>query len=199
MYDADLYACNTWACWMVYSRRYLLALIKLLNLGLLDRTTVRSVADVGCGFGHTTAALKEIFPDARVFGTNLPDTAQFRIAEEQGKLHGFEMVPDVSRVDGDVDLVFASEYFEHIFRPIEHLAGILRKRPTIFMVASAFGTKSIGHFPSYAIGKQIVPGNLVGRKFNDFLRAHGYERLATPKSGFWNNRPAVYVLREPRA
>ena len=74
VYDDTYYVCELWLCWIRYSRRYLRDISK--NTSLFSRSIVsdiraNSVLDLGCGFGYTTAALKEFFPHATVTGTEL--------------------------------------------------------------------------------------------------------------------------------
>ena len=108
---------------------------------------------------------------------------------------GFTVVTDPQP---ETDFVFASEYFEHFQRPIEHLRDVLRvAEPKHLVIANAFGSKSIGHFDIYLDEENLfdsrqVLGASVGRLFNDVLRKNGY---ATVKTEFWNNRPAVWRRR----
>jgi hypothetical protein len=185
VYDDDFFVSDLWACWVVYSRGYVKAIRKLAEKGLLPE--IASVADLGCGAGYTTAALQEVWPAARVIGTNLPRTAQYRIAESIGAEHGFFMSPSIGR---PVDLVFASEYFEHFQRPIEHLRDVIRfGSPRYLVVANSFGSRSIGHFNTYYDAETPYSNKTIGRAFNKLLRDRRYQRVQT---GFWNNRPAVW-------
>jgi SAM-dependent methyltransferase len=183
VYNDPDYASDLWACWVVYSRKYLLQLRTI-----RDRfTDVASIADLGCGFGYTTAGLVELFPGVRVCGTNLEQTFQFATATAVGRQHGFDVVPKVSR---PTDLVFASEYFEHFDRPVDHLFDVIATaRPRYFVIANAFSATSIGHFDCYHYRQATVPNAAMGRLFNAGLRHHGYGSVET---GFWNNRPAVW-------
>ena len=147
--------------------------------------------DVGCGFGGSTAALKQLFPGVPVFGTNRPGITQTRVASRYGEAFGFTVVengdPDVT--PGRV-LVFASEYFEHFYNPVAHLNFLSAwMRPDWWVIASTFNSRSIGHFPAYRHNSEVVPGRAIGRRFNGQLRADGFRAL---KLGFWNNRPAVW-------
>lgn len=199
VYGDDLYMGDIWACWAIYSRRYLLmmkspkpmpggtTLLKAIG-------PIRHVVDLGCGMGYTTAGLKEIFPGAEVYGTNLSGTLQFDVAVRVGKAHSFRVVPSVHGIDSDrADLIFASEYFEHIERPVEHLIDVLRRaRPRALVIANAFGARSTGHFPAYRHGDAVVPNDRIGKFFGKCLRSFGYVPL---KTGFWNNRPACWIYR----
>jgi len=193
VYDDDYFIAEMWACWVVYSRGYVRTLSKIIKtFGNLD-----VIADLGNGFGYTTAALKELWTGTYVYGTNLRETRQYRIAEALGKLYDYNMFPSVS---GPIDLVVAFEYFEHFEQPIEHLAMILdTSNPKFLVTANAFGSTSIGHFPKYKLTRLeisadsqldvTVSNKAIGRHFNKYLRYRGYEPV---KTGFWNNRPAVW-------
>lgn len=194
VYDDDLFISDVWACWAIYSRKYLCALKAQCHLF----HDVRSIADLGCGIGYTTAAWKELLPQTQVYGTQLSSSFQFQVAAAVGQARGFDVV---ETVQPETDLVFASEYFEHFERPITHLLDILRiARPKMLIVANAFGARSIGHFDTYLepvscldeIVDRSVANTTIGRRFNACLVDHGYEKV---KTGFWNDRPAMWRLR----
>jgi SAM-dependent methyltransferase len=186
IYDAPECIANLWSCWVIYSRMYVLALGKLIARGVLP-AEMDTVVDLGCGLGYTTAALGRLWPSAKVAGTNIG--VQLDAASRLGAAEGFLVTADIPRAD----LVFASEYFEHFQRPLDHLREVLDAagRPRYVVTANAFGSASAGHFPIYLdeIGRD-VPGSKMGRLFGTRMRSAGYSRLAT---GFWNDRPAVWV------
>lgn len=196
VYADSAYLADLWACWVVYSRRYLRAIRSdrsLLPEGsvLADLAAARSVCDLGCGFGYTTAALVELFPAATVAATNLDGTDQTAVARRVGARCGFAVAADPSEV-GPVDLVFASEYFEHFAEPVAHLADVLRAlQPRALLVANAFGGHSIGHFPRYRIGARLLDPRAVSRLFNAALRRAGYRKVETR---LWNARPSYWRL-----
>ena len=192
VYDDEHYVCDLWAGWVIYSRQYLLSLTKDDNRRADQLSPIKSICDLGCGFGYTTAALKEIFPDATVFGTNLPGTAQYDIATLIGSRREFNVHPDAYWA-GHIDLIFASEYFEHIQEPVEHLMEVLIKcTPNALIIANSFGARSAGHFNEYKHGNRFVSNKSIGRLFNSALRLHGYEMT---KTGLWNNRPAYWIKK----
>ena len=181
VYDDEFFVSDVWACWIVYSRKY------LKKIKADDFPGVASVADLGCGVGYTTAALKELFPAATVYGTQLPSSFQSGVASTIGITKGFTVHPEAT---GPTDLVFASEYFEHFQRPIEHLFDVLRKaQPKYLVIANSFGSRSVGHFDEYLNGDEHVSNKKIGRAFNEALRSQGYVQVET---GFWNNRPMVW-------
>lgn len=196
VYNDEFYMAELWACWVVYSRPYLLSLISpkgnrsgksiLAQIGNCQR-----VVDLGCGAGLTTAALSGIFPGAKVFGTNLEATIQFEFARILGVEYNYRMVY-LHQIVSPVDLVFASEYFEHFQEPVEHLLEVLRDlQPRYMVIANTFTSPSIGHFPQYKVLGRMVPGLEASKIFNNTLRGKGYRKIQT---NFWNNRPAVWGL-----
>lgn len=181
IYASEHFLTEAWACWVVYSRKYIRAMQKL------HLENVNRVVDLGCGIGYSTAALKSMFYKASVVGTQVKGP-QFQVAEAIGRLYTFLVVENV--VDR-ADLIFASEYFEHFQRPVEHLEDVLAETedPRYLVIANSFGSTSIGHFNVYLHENKSYMNYQIGRVFNDVLRARGYEQVVTP---FWNNRPNVW-------
>lgn len=192
VYSEVPYLSDTWACWMTYSRRYLREVetpTRYPPLGISGAVgTPQTVLDLGCGFGYSTLALKQMFPDARVVGTNVAGTPQTRIANRLGAEHGFEVVDSPNVLD-EADLVFASEYFEHWQRPVDHLHDVLALKPSALLVANTFGPHSIGHFDAYEVGGATVDPKRAARCFASALVDAGYEKV---KTGVWNNRPTYW-------
>lgn len=195
VYGERYFLSDIWACWVLYSRKYLLSIDKKMRALL---PPVCSVADLGNGFGYTTAGLKELFPSADVFGTNFEGGIQWRFAERVGAERGFSLAPNIQALSRHVSLVFASEYFEHIENPVEHLNDIVTStRPCAFVLANAFGTESVGHFVEYTHSSPLgmahkLDGKATSRAFGKALREHGYTKAET---GCWNDRPALWLDR----
>jgi len=197
VYADDLYPADVFACWRIYSRSYLRSLLTLSMLpptGIAgDMGRIRSVVDLGCGLGYTTAALGRMFPDAVVVGTNFPGTVQARFATRMGKRYGFSLVTGPRDVGHQCDLIFASEYFEHIESPLDHLEEIIDAlRPKFLIVANAFGAISVGHFERYVVGGRSMTGKEASLRFNRRLRTRGYEKVRTR---CWNGRPVYWRKR----
>ena len=190
-YSDPYYFCDVWLCWKHCSRQYLKNLSSKKSFGklLLDIfSEVKTVADIGCGPGYSTAALTQLFPNANVIGTNFEDSPQFRIATKLSKEYGFSVIPELTE---QTDLIFASEYFEHIQEPIAHVNDIIdRCDPTYLVIANAFGVANvIGHFDTYKVGNLAVSSKKISRMFNDNMRRRGYFKLTT---NCWNGRPVVW-------
>ena len=191
VYDAQLYLAEVWACWNVYSRQ----ILKRLNNeryvnpnGLLKDLNPATVIDLGNGIGLTTTALKQILPNADVYGTNIENSYQWHIAKTYSRSYGWSLVSEIPQINAD--LVFASEYFEHFEKPLEHLDNVIQRcKPITLVTANAFGTKAIGHFDNYSVSNKWICASKMEKLFCDRLEQHGYRQ---EKYGFWNNRPKVF-------
>lgn len=182
--DSDFYLGALWARWVGYSRAAVRAIDAKWKF-----PEAKVVVDVGNGIGYTTLALAGLFPEARVVGTNLPEVRQARIAEGLG----VEVVDGPEEVRSKATVVFASEYFEHFERPIDHLRKIVfHLSPEYLVVVNSFSIAAIGHFPRYVVSGRFVDPPTVSRAFGSTLRAFGYEKLKLP---IWNARPAVWRRR----
>jgi len=194
IYDHDHYFVDIFCCFSQYSRRYLRDLRKhhINGKSFVDMTKeTESIIDLGCGLGYTTAALKQMYPDATVMGVNIPDTKQWQFCEATAKKYNFQMYRNYDEIMClDVDIVFASEYFEHIINPFDQLRSIcLYNNPHYFIIANAFNTRSIGHLTHYIVDKTVIDQSKMNRLFNNEMRNLGYERM---KTNFFNNRPAIW-------
>jgi len=189
VYNDDHFISDVFACWVVYSRKYLLSLrnkkaTKSGSIVDIISNNVKKIADIGCGIGYTTKALSELFPKSFVYGTNIKNTFQYSYCEEIGN-HVYE------EIQPNTDLIFASEYFEHIEDPIKHLSDIVTKaNPKYFIIANAFGSRSVGHFTTFKVGADNISHKKIGRLFNKALRGHGFAQV---KTTLWNNRPSIWI------
>ena len=189
IYGDDYYFCDMVACWWIYSKNYLM---KIWKKGIVkDIGSSKIIIDVGNGLGFTTGALKELFPEARVIGVNLRNTLQYQYATDYGRKTGFTMIGDIAEINGQADMVFASEYFEHIQKPIHDLRRIIQyANPRTFIIANSFGSRSIGHFNYYYDGENAPVNNKkIAKLFSAELRKLGYTKI---KTGLWNDRPAYW-------
>lgn len=186
VYESAWYLGELWACWVTYSRLYLTALYRAEVVAEIGNA--KRVVDLGCGAGFSTAALQMMFPSAKVNGTNLPDTVQMQLAERLAERYGFRV--EGSAPPGPTDLLFASEYFEHIQAPVEHLQELVRTlEPRIIVVANSFDTRAIGHFESYQVDGETMPAAALSRRFTNELRNLGYTKAGLK---LWNNRPSCW-------
>lgn len=196
VYGNDAYINEAFICWKEYSRRYLLLLRKYLGREdcEINKEKVKSILDLGCGCGFSTIGLKAIFPDATISATNLKGTLQHSI-----DIHVTDNIDDINIYDENdafnldcVDMVFASEFFEHLTNPIEYLTKLIKTyHPKYFVFANTFGQMALGHFDYYIDNGCKYVGRQVSRKFNDALRENGYKKIET---GFFNHRPSIFKL-----
>mgnify|MGYP001225531506 CR=1 FL=1 len=189
IYDSQDYISELIYCWSEYSKGYLKNLLKL---NLLP-TDPKRIIDLGCGLGLSTLALKQIFPQAEVIGTNLKGSNQFKLCNHLASKNGFHIEENFNDA-GHCDFVFASEYFEHIRNPIDHLFDLIeRTKPKSLYVANSFAARSSGHFDSYIVDSQQVDNKKMGKIFNSEMRLHGYEKISTT---LWNDRPTYWKLSD---
>jgi hypothetical protein len=199
VYSDAYYFCEVWMCWSKYSRRYLKEINapkSMFGKSIVEYIgNVDNVVDLGCGFGYTTVGMKELFPNSNVYGTNLKDSYQYKMATELGDKHNFKIIENLTQVEKPgTSLFFASEYFEHFDRPIEHLIDVIEQgSPTYMLIANTFNGRAIGHFNQYKDGTEVYDGKQMGRLFGKTLRKYGYESVTTD---CWNNRPAFWQKKD---
>jgi hypothetical protein len=76
---------------------------------------------------------------------------------------------------------------------VDHQIDVLDTlKPRALLIANAFGSQSIGHFPSYKVKGHSLDPKSTSRAFSDELRSRGYNQV---KMNVWNNRP-TYWKRE---
>jgi len=197
VYDDDYYFIDIWLCFVNFSRKYLKLFDKPNTIGSYKNTSlfeisrdVRTILDLGCGVGYSTASLKQIYPASRVTGTNLKATKQWKFCTLMSQKYNFQLKSDVSELQEHQDMIFASEYFEHIKNPIEHLDDVLRYKPKILVLANAFNTVALGHFTKYLHNNEVIDQKHISKLFNKHLKSKGYFKL---KTKYWNNRPNVWL------
>jgi SAM-dependent methyltransferase len=201
IYDDEFYFTDLWACWVIYSRQYLMDIRRPNSLSagvsVLDRLVdVKSVVDLGCGIGYSTALLKQIFPHAAVYGTNITGTKQYDFCKMMASIYDFKIGPPDLDFNEDLDLVFASEYFEHIFDAPDSIRVFLEaEQPKFLLIANSFNTQSVGHFRTYKMTDHLgdvkfVQQSRISRKFNDIVRSCGYRK---EKTKLWNQKPMLWI------
>ena len=195
VYTDDDYMMEASKCWWAYSRKYLLEIqrpqptripfIKKSVVELLGN--IKTVADLGCGCGWTTVGIKQIWPKAIVYGTNVSEGVQLETASKLG-------VKIKPQVDGPVDLLVAFEYFEHFQEPIKHLVDVVSiSRPRHLLIANTFTQMAIGHFNMYLHDGVEYHGKQISKLFNNKMLELGYEKVETR---LWNHRPTWWRLKK---
>jgi SAM-dependent methyltransferase len=197
IYDDPRYLADLWECWINSSRDYLSEAARKTSLGsrsmIASLAFVRSVVDLGCGIGFSTAALASLFPYATIIGTNLPGR-QLDIAAKIATSPRVRFVTDLGEIPRPVDLVFGSEYFEHFPAPVAHLRDVVDAlTPSALLTASTFTIPAVGHFHTYRVDGRDLSGAAVSRAFSSALTGLGYQRI---RANVWNDRPQLWVGRD---
>ena len=103
------------------------------------------------------------------------------------------MVGDYTTI-GNIDTIFASEYFEHFERPIEHLQDIVKHlNPKYLIIANSFNTKSIGHFHKYKHNEEVIDETKISKRWNNELVKLGYTKLHPT---IFNHNPSLFVRND---
>lgn len=188
VYNDDYYFIDIFQCFKTYSRVYVRQLMK--NQIFNELKTIRSFADIGCGISYSTCALKQAFPDAKGYAINLRDTKQWNFCSMMATRKGFDLVGSIEEINEPVDLIFASEFYEHLHNPIAHVREVVQRlQPKYMVIANSFNVWAIGHFLNYNYDDIIIDQKIAGREFNKYVRSLGYESV---KCGMWNNKPVVW-------
>lgn len=189
IYGDPLYLSEVFICWKKYARNYIRNLKKL-NL------KPKRILDLGCGIGFTTVAFSQMY-DCEVYGTNIENTLQYDINKfviEKYEAKRCHIVGSNLEAPGKFDLIFASEFFEHITNPIELLVNILKTyEPKYLVFANSFSPKAIGHFNNYWYNDILLDCKKTSRLFSKTLKEFGYKKVET---NFFNGRPAVWKVIE---
>lgn len=185
VYEDEYYFVDLMACYWIFSRGYVVNLGKKVfdnrTKSLSEKFEVSSMIDIGCGLGDTTNDFKKIFPNATIYATNLP-SPQLEYCKQNIDAKILTDIPSIH-----IDLVFASEFFEHLKYPISYLDKVIRvNTPNVLILANSFNTKSIGHFKEY----EGIDQKFISRAFNWRLRELGYIKM---KTAIWNDKPSVWV------
>ena len=92
--------------------------------------------------------------------------------------HNFELVGSIEEINEPVDLVFASEFYEHLYEPLDHVKSVIdRLKPKYMVIANSFNVWAIGHFLNYKHGDRIIDQSKMGKIFNEYLRSQGYDNI----------------------
>jgi hypothetical protein len=196
VYSLPNYIIDLWMCWKYSSRPTIMKLHRkptgvsaAESFGIINK-----IVDLGSGIGFTSALLRSYWPQAKIVGTNIPGTFQYKIAELLGKSHNFSMVEKLEDVGDNNDMVFASEYFEHFQSPISHLREVLTTlKPKYLITANAFTYDAIGHFDEYIVESETVEDKKMNKLFTKEANLLGYKRYHMK---MFNDRPVIWVRED---
>ena len=194
VYASKYYLIESFYCWKMYSRRYLQLLKKYKSNNSTLFENVNNVLDLGCGCAFSTVALSSIFNESHIYATNLKDTLQYFIDKQVTSNFSDITIEDESQTFNfdSIDLIFASEFFEHLESPIEFIDKLINTyHPKIIIFANTFTQMAIGHFYEYSYEGNKYKGLDMSIKFNNFLRKAGYKKVNT---GFFNSRPQIFMI-----
>jgi len=196
VYGHPAYLNESFVCWKTYSRKY----VKLIKQYLKTKDCeinvgeVENILDMGCGCAYSTIALKAVFPNAHIIASNIKDTLQYKIDKYvTDNIDGCDIIDEKDTFNLEkIDMIFASEFFEHLVSPIDLLSKIIQTyKPKYIIFANTFTQMAIGHFKKYNVYGKWEDGHSTSRAFNKCLRLNGYCKIDT---GFFNNRPNIYKL-----
>lgn len=197
VYEEKLYLIDAWVSWRVYSRMQVYYMNRRFNelKSLINLDDISTIVDLGAGIGYSTMALNQLFKPKKIYATQIEGTDQYKICKHLfSKVDNAEVIPSVESIDS-ADIVFASEYFEHFDRPIDHLNEVLKLNPKMLIIANSFGVDdAIGHFVNYYDEKgNCYKGKQISRAFNNKLRESGYTNKMIR---FYNNLPAIFIRKD---
>lgn len=200
VYNDKYFFALLYFCWLKYSRKYINDIYR--NPLFSELRQVDNVFDLGNGVGYSTSQLCDIFQYSKVYATNIRNTEQWRFNEylidvRKSKnehyytlFEDFNELKEIGEITESENLVFASEFFEHLYEPMIYLKQIVDiLSPKYFILANSFNTYSVGHYREYKVDDVIVKQEYMTKLFNNGLKLLGYEQL---KVGLWNNRPNIW-------
>lgn len=196
IYGSHNYYKEVIACYLVYSREYIKRLTRT-NVNNTSKTIIEYIrdnisnepiiTDLGNGIGYTTLALSELF-NTTIYGTNMKDTEQWKFNKILENTYNIRAVEELEEFN-TIDVVFASEYFEHIESPFEHLEYLIERfNPKYFIIANSFNKRAVGHFHEYKYKDEIINENVSQKLFMNIIKSYGYNNIDTK---LWNNTPIV--------
>jgi len=174
-------------CFKKYSKNCVLKTYEYLN----DKN-IKTILDYGAGPGWTTNLLQRLFPDAQVYYFNLEDDSSEsdqNIYFTKYKVEKIKVLNSLDEVKNKkFDIIFASELFEHIEKPIDILRMLMPLCSKYFITSNAFGPEAYGHFTSYDVDGEILLPRETSKKFLKEMRTE----FKDMKIKTWNSRPRIF-------
>jgi len=92
--------------------------LKLLRAKTLDRSPITRILDFGCGLGHASKRLHELFPEAEITGVDTSEKALDHARECNADVRiRFQTVGDLENDRSSYDLCYVNGVFHHIPPP----------------------------------------------------------------------------------
>ncbi|MFA5394998.1 MAG: class I SAM-dependent methyltransferase [Methanogenium sp.] len=154
----------------------------------LGSDKIEKILDLGAGIGLTTNLLQDLFPNSKVYYLNLEKSLQNDFFEKI-KNPKIEIINNEEDLyNNKFDIIFASELFEHIEKPIELLKKTMKICDKYFVTSNAFGPEAYGHFTSYSVDDIVFAPRETSKKFLKTIR----EEFEEMKIKTWNSRPRIF-------
>ncbi len=154
----------------------------------LGSEKINKILDLGAGIGLTTNLLQDLFPNSEVYYLNLEKSIQNDFFEKIKKEKIKIINNEEDLYNNSFDIVFASELFEHIEKPIELLEKTMKICNKYYVTSNAFGPEAYGHFTSYFIDDVVASPREASKKFLKTIR----EEFEDMKIKTWNSRPRIF-------
>jgi len=185
VYNDWIYLIENYFSYVWCSKRYALSASTVIK-----KDEIKSILDFGAGSGYSTALLKELYPDAVVVYYNLEGTSKDYAKKffEDNKID-VEILDSLDMHGLNFDLIFVSEVFEHIKKPIEILKKLASINNKYFVVANSFNIKAMGHFKSFLVDGIEIENSKMARLFGKYMVNLSYKKV---KTKFWNSRPNIW-------
>lgn len=151
-----------------------------MTLGYVKKTSIKTVADVGCGVGHKTLTLKQQIPRANVTGFDFSKSAIDAGKKAYGKKGVKYSCIDITQKNyrKRYDLISAFDVLEHIDEWEKFVDKLVRVNNRYLLFSFPVGRmrpyeKNIGHFRNFKRGQ-----------VEEYLGKRGYKTVHTFYAGF---------------
>lgn len=146
----------------------------------VDKKSISTIADVGCGVGHKTLTLKKNIPEANVTGFDFSASAIKAARKAYGSFDVNYSIEDITKksYQKKYDLISAFDVLEHIDDWENMLKKLIYVNKRYLVISVPVGKmrpyeKNIGHFRNYKKGQ-----------IEAFLQRNGYRTVDTYYAGF---------------